>query len=190
MKSEDIALVDLDGTIADYDGALLREMEKMHGPEENPIDLVEWRDKNKVPDHIFARMELIKSDSEWWRTLPVISHGMDVVNLMMEMGFRIVVLTQGPRLNSSAWKGKLEWIHENLPEGTDTIITRDKGLVYGKVLFDDYPKYLQSWLRFRPRGLGIMNAHPTNANFLHPNVIRYSNNIEEIKKELKNQIER
>ena len=65
-------------------------------------------------------------------------------------------------------------------------ITQDKGLVYGKVLVDDYPVYVVRWLEWRPRGLVIMPANPSNVRFTHPNVIRYdSTNIDEVKAAIK-----
>lgn len=53
------------------------------------------------------------------------------------------------------------------------IVGRDKGGTYGRVLVDDYPKYVKDWLKHRPRGLVIMPAHSYNEGFTHPNVIRH-----------------
>jgi len=52
-------------------------------------------------------------------------------------------------------------------------LTEDKGLVYGKVLVDDWPPYIERWLTWRPRGLVIMPARRWNATFTHPQVLRY-----------------
>ena len=52
-------------------------------------------------------------------------------------------------------------------------MTEDKGLVYGKILVDDFPEYIERWLQWRPRGLVIMPAHEHNEQFKHPNIIRY-----------------
>ena len=52
-------------------------------------------------------------------------------------------------------------------------------MVYGRVLFDDWPPYFEKWLAVRPRGLVVCLAHPWNAAFAkggpkeHPNVVRY-----------------
>jgi hypothetical protein len=58
-----------------------------------------------------------------------------------------------------------------LPDAQVTI-TQDKGLVYGKVLFDDWPGYITRWLEWRPRGLVLMLDHSWNQGFQHDNVIR------------------
>jgi hypothetical protein len=60
----------------------------------------------------------------------------------------------------------------------DITITRDKGLVYGLVLVDDWPKYILRWLKWRPRGLVIMPASTSNEKFKHPQVIRYDGSRE------------
>lgn len=94
-----------------------------------------------------------------------------------------MILTQGPRKNPASWSGKKRWIDKNLGENVDITITRDKGLVYGKIFVDDYPGYLKRWLEWRPRGLAIMPVNKENKDFKHPNVISYDGtNLEEVKK--------
>ena len=79
--------------------------------------------------------------------------------------------------------GKKKWIDKNLGEDVDFTITRDKGLVYGKVLVDDYPQYIERWLKWRERGLVIMPANESNKYFNHQQVIRYDGtNLEEVSK--------
>ena len=55
-------------------------------------------------------------------------------------------------------------------------------MVYGKVLYDDYPEYMNQWIKNRPRGLGIMPSHSHNVDFQHPNVLKSNaENIEQVK---------
>ena len=56
---------------------------------------------------------------------------------------------------------KVRWVEKHLGD-IDCTITRDKGLVYGKILVDDYSGYIKDWLDFRPRGLVIMPANDYN----------------------------
>jgi hypothetical protein len=44
-----------------------------------------------------------------------------------------MILTQGPRKNPASWAGKKKCIDRHLGQDADITITRDKGLVYGKV---------------------------------------------------------
>jgi hypothetical protein len=129
-------------------------------------------------------MKLIKSRGEWWENLPKFQLGFDILEVLRDLGFYISVLTQGPRENAVAWSHKLSWCLKNIPD-LDVTITRNKGLVYGKVLVDDYPLYIEGWLKYRRRGLVIMPAHFWNKDFTHPQVIRYDgSNIDEVKRAL------
>ena len=63
----------------------------------------------------------------------------------------------------------------------DIRLTMNKGLVYGKLLFDYFPDYMTKWRRHRPRGLGIMPVNPYNVAYSQPNVVKYDGaNIEAI----------
>ena len=102
------------------------------------------------------------------------------------LGFKNNILTKGPKHCPNAWKEKVEWCHEELFKSTLTMrrlwqrekwsldihIVSDKAIVYGKMLVDDYPPYVEAWLKHRPRGLVFMPAHKYNEDFTHPNVIR------------------
>lgn len=183
MKPELISLFDLDGTLCDYDLGLRESMEKLAAPMEPPY-LGTPRDN--APDHLRARANLIRASEEWWANLPIFKLGFDIWDIAAEEGYRRMVLTQGPRMNPASWSGKKIWIDRNLGQDVDVTITRDKGLVYGKVLVDDWPEYILRWLAWRPRGLVIMPAHPHNTGFSHPQVIRYDGkNLEEVRTSMK-----
>lgn len=177
-RPDKIALFDLDGTLCDYEGALKTSMEQLQSPGEIYAGIP----RKNAPAYITARRKLICSNSEWWATLPKFKLGFDMWDLAEKLGFRRMILTQGPRLFPVAWIGKKLWIDRNLGQDTDITITRDKGLVYGKVLVDDWPEYIREWLKWRPRGLVIMPANNANIEYKHPQVIRYDgSNYEEVK---------
>lgn len=187
MKNKDtdtdaVALLDMDNTICDYDLAMQRDLDAMRAPNE-PEYKIGFHKRH--PDYIFARMEVIKSRGEWWENLPRFELGFDILYILKKLGFYISILTQGPKENAVAWSHKLLWCAKNVPE-LDVTITRRKGIVYGKVLVDDYPQYIEQWLEHRPRGLVIMPAHEWNKDFTHPHVIRYDGtNLEAVKVALK-----
>jgi FMN phosphatase YigB (HAD superfamily) len=183
---EKIILFDMDGTLCDYDSGLFNDLEKLRSPEEPifhpPI-------KDSFPEYVKARAELITSSGKWWANLPKFQLGFDIREMSKELGYREMILTQGPRRNPDAWSGKKSWIDKNLGQDVDITITRDKGLVYGKVLVDDFPGYIERWLQWRPRGLVIMPANEGNYNFVHPQVIRYDgSNKTQVKNAMKNLI--
>lgn len=82
-------------------------------------------------------------------------------------------------------------INKHFPNIPIDIVGENKEGTYGRVLVDDYPGYIDGWLRWRPRGLVIMPAHYYNADYNHENVIRYNReNIEQVRQALKAAFER
>jgi 5'(3')-deoxyribonucleotidase len=189
-RLDNIALFDLDGSLADYSGQMLRDMQRLAGPEEPPLTPENLWERDDLP-HLRARMTLIMAQPGWWSGLAPIEAGFRVLNAARDAGFRIHVLTKGPRAHPRAWAEKLEWVQEHIGPDADITTTMDKGLVYGRVLYDDYPAYLERWLQHRPRGLGIMPAAPGNAGFSHPNVLRWTGeNFDEVRAALAHALSR
>ncbi|MFH1248789.1 MAG: hypothetical protein V1660_01410 [archaeon] len=182
-ESEDIALFDMDGTLCDYEGGLIAELQKLKAPNE-PDFFPQIRED--MPDYIKERSDLIRSSEGWWANLPKLKSGFDILENAKNLDYKIMILTQGPRRNPHAWSGKKLWIDKNLGQDIDITITRDKGLVYGKILVDDCPEYISRWLEWRPRGLVIMPKNESNKSFIHHQVIRYNGeNLEEVITEMK-----
>ena len=177
---EPIALFDLDGTLCDHDKGLYQALESIKSPNEpsyrNLFD-------ESIPEYIKRRADIIRTPSSWWRNLEKFQLGWDVLEVAKSLDFNIMVLTQGPKKFPDSWKGKKEWVDKHLGSEIDITITRDKGTVYGKVLVDDFPGYVERWLSWRDRGLVIMPANEGNKNFSHPQVIRYDGlNLDVVKK--------
>jgi 5'-nucleotidase len=172
-----IGLFDLDGSLADHDASLLRDLRSVAGTDEPPIDDIWCLDK--IP-FMKARIDLIRSQPGWWFNLKPIVEGLMVFHAAEKIGFCNHILTKGPKTKPLAWKEKVEWCHKHLGEDHPVHITMDKGMVYGKFLYDDYPEYMLRWLKYRPRGLGIMPVRPNNKDFQHPNVLMYNGNLGEV----------
>lgn len=171
MKPDNIILFDLDGTLCDYDAALLRSLEELRAPEE---DIISTLPRKNTPKYLKARMDLIRSKAGWWAGLKKFKLGMDIWETAGSLECQRTILTQGPKKNPKSWMGKKMWVDANLGEDVDITITRNKGRVYGKILVDDYQDYIEEWLKWRPRGLVIMPAHDHNKYLKHPQVIRYT----------------
>jgi 5'-nucleotidase len=166
-----VALFDLDGTLVDLEKALNAELVKLVAPGELPF--IRTTLDEDGPEHIKNRRRLIFSQSGFWRNLPRFRLGWTVLEITKILGFESHILTHGPVKSPNAWSEKLEWCSRELP-GEPVTVTRDKSLVYGRVLVDDWPPYIIPWLKSRPRGLVIMPAHAYNEGFTHPRVIRYT----------------
>lgn len=163
QTSSKIALIDMDGTLADYDGQLEQDL---LGVAPNDRERV-TRERRATPG--------------WWEKLPLIQRGFDVTQTLHEMGFRIVILTKGPYRDTHAWSEKVCWCRDRLPKewNIQVTITEDKSLVYGQVLFDDWPVYGTGWLQQRPRGLLLVPAHRWNdleksyPESMHSRILRF-----------------
>ena len=188
------ALLDLDGSLADYDKIMRARMETLRAPEEPPH--VDRFVTLSEPPHIEARRKLIQAQPGFWRGLPRIDRGFQVVEVMRRIGFGLHVLTKGPRSTSIAWSEKLDWCIDNIPDAMVTV-TADKSAVYGRALLDDFPPYFTSWLLVRPRGLVVCVDQPWNADYRkggpleHPNVLRFDgSNLAELEARLRRAYER
>lgn len=167
-----IALVDLDGTLADYDGALEREMAKIASPGEP--EFKSFMDATR-PAWLEARRHLISSIPGFWRDLSPLPAGQDILGGLQAHGFHLHVLTKGPSTKPAAWMEKLEWCRRHVPDA-EVSITENKSLSYGRILVDDWPSYFTGWLKHRPRGVVVVPAQRWNegAEALAPsNIFRY-----------------
>lgn len=165
-----VALIDLDGTLADFDGAMFNALKNLASPGEDCSP--EIMDQLSETPHIKARRRLIKSIPGFWRNLPTLEDGFIVLDILREFNFALNILSKGPNSNPKAWAEKVEWAQRMVPDAAVTI-TEDKSLMYGKILFDDWPGYIEPWLKHRPRGLVIMMDQPWNQDFNHPSVFRW-----------------
>lgn len=173
-----VALVDMDGTVADFDGQMRNDLAKLKSPAEQPMGNEGEGTDDFDPPWLKERKRLIKGQPGWWENLPPYAPGLEVVDTLRNMGFTLMVLTKGPYKAAQAWSEKVTWCRKHIPDAAVTI-TEDKGLVYGKVLVDDWPAYGIRWLDWRPRGLLIVPAHRWNTldkypAHLHGNIIRYT----------------
>jgi hypothetical protein len=172
-----IALFDMDGTLCDFENAMLRDLQSLASPDDSPV-----RDFHNGEPHIEARMKMIKEQAGWWERLPPIFQNINVLLEAQRMGYEIHICTKGPRNTTTAWSEKKRWCDDWLKDVEHSVhITEDKGLIYGKMLMDDWPPYVERWLEWRPRGLVIMPTYGYNKDFKHPNVIHYDGtNLDEV----------
>jgi 5'(3')-deoxyribonucleotidase len=187
MKSpRKLALFDMDGTLADYHTKLKTDMENIAAPNED----VNYDYHGIMPNHIFKRKNLITSQPGWWLGLDCLQLGWDIYHMCVIIGYEIMILTKGPIDRHNSWAEKLQWCKKYVQDNNITVTT-DKSIMYGRVLVDDYPDYMLSWLKYRPRGVGIMPKSEMSKGFSHPQVIIYDGtNKDEVKNVLIKSFER
>lgn len=166
-----IFLCDMDCTVANYEKALIRDLNIIKSPFETEITVANLWELEKLP-HMKARMDLIKTQPDWWFNLEPIYENIEIVRYAQELGFEIHILSKGPRHKPIAWAEKVRWIDKNMPDIHYINLVTDKSCYYGRVLFDDYSDYMRDWLVWRPRGLGIMPPSLNNETFEHAQVVK------------------
>lgn len=177
-----IALFDMDGTLADYEGRMRRDLRRLSAPGEAEFALHDHR----APRYFAARLDLIKAQPGWWSGLPHLELGFEILNVARELDFHIEVLTNGPHNTPAAWMEKVQWAQKHIARSVKVTVTEDKRHSYGHVLVDDTPEYLVAWLNHHPRGWGIAPAQPGNEGFAHPRVIRYDGtNLDAVRKTMR-----
>ncbi len=164
------ALIDLDGTLANYDKAMAAALEAIRNPNEPEIT---GEDVHGKAIWLKNRKKLIRNAPNFWRDLERIPRGFGVLDALRDLKFELMVLSKGPATAANAWTEKVLWCQEHVPDAKVTVTGGDKGRVSGDVLFDDWPPYFLGWLAAHPQGLVIMLDHPHNEGFEHPNVFRY-----------------
>jgi 5'-nucleotidase len=184
--ADKIFLWDLDGSLADYVGRLVQNLESMRGPGD-PIITAEniWTCCDQFP-YIRARMDSIKAQNNWWFNLPEIANGMRVFRECQRIGFHNMVLSKAPKRCPEAYTEKCKWSLGHLDENIDVQVTSgSKGIVFGRGLYDDSIEFARDWLVHRPRGIVIMPDTPYNQGFTHPQVLRWTGeNWDEVVKAL------
>ena len=172
-----IALVDLGDTLCDCTPALREGLARLRGQGESAHE----EDLVPLPAHLESRRRKVMERAGFWRALPPRALGFEILALLQRSGFRVYVLTKGPRDAPHVWAEKVAWCRAHLP-GVPVIVTDDKAVVYGSVLVDDWLPYIQHWQRRWRTGRVIVPAQPWNAQVLaEPGYVRYDgSNGEEV----------
>lgn len=189
MIDDKTMLFDLDGSLVDYDTTMLEDIEKtlspieIHNLEENRVSLANLFYSYPPVEWIETRRHIISRQIGWWRSLKEKEDGFDILRMANSIGFDIHILTKASVNKPLSWMEKVEWCNEHIPYKHTKTITEDKGKVYGKVLFDDWPEYIHAWMEHRPRGLVIMPKRPVHGQkelAEHPNVILWDKSKESL----------
>jgi hypothetical protein len=180
MNPEKIALFDMDGTLCDFTGQIMRDLTLLRSPNEPEVTIASIFDP---PEWLDRRMTLIKNVRGWWKNLPRLEDGFRILDLAVQIGFTPQVLTKGPFRTSIAWEEKYIWCREQIDavghtkKPIDITITMDKAGTYGTMLVEDFPPYVDRWLTWRKRGLVILVDRPYNQGYEHPQVVRFDGSL-------------
>lgn len=186
MKEQKIALFDMDGTLFDYVSQLKKDLKEIQSTEEK--DIYEYSTlHDELPEYIYKRIDLIRKHNDWWFNLPKFQLGWDLWALTQELGFDHTILTKVPKSDPDAANQKIRCIRKHCGDKCGITIVdntkhKAKANIYGNVLIDDYPPFVESWLKYRPRGFAILPECNDNKGYSHENSLIYDGtNLDEIK---------
>jgi len=163
-----IVLVDMDGTIADFDQRALQLMKQRHG---KAFD-VEHSTLKSFPfaanfDASYKRpISSMLSEENFFRSFQPIDGAIQALKEMQaHESIEVFFCTAPIRANPFCASEKMEWIREHLGDDwvARIIITSDKSLVRGDILIDDAPQakgdslepvWEQVWFR-QPYNIGL-----------------------------------
>ncbi len=175
-----IALFDMDDTLCDYRGKLMKDLSyRLPSEELEEIDLFQSRLSKNIRNEI----KKIRCEKGWWKNLPMLEDGLALWKFIRELGFETHLATKGPYHDTNGWKEKFEWQKKYLPEAEGITITLDKSNIFGDLLVDDWPPYIKKWLEKNPQGLAIIPKRSYNLGVILKDRIKYynGNNFEELK---------
>ncbi len=159
---DNLALLDMDGVVADWHGALQRDLKDVLG-----------KDLKRLSPRARQRVEwLIRGQDGWYLNLKPIPLGLYIEKTLRDIGFTVMIATKATTKTPTAWSEKVKWCTRHLPNVELMTVTGDKTKIYGKILVDDMQKFAEPWLRHRPRGIVIMPDQPWNKGYRHPRVYR------------------
>ena len=161
MNPDNIALLDMDGTVCRWHEQLDHDLNEVLGPA-----------RKTLPPETLTQIEwLIRRQPGWYLNLEPIPLGIKIAEMLRDIGFTVMVATKATPKATNAWSEKAAWCLKYMPYAKVTV-SEDKTLMYGKILVDDYQKFADPWLTRRPRGYVILPDQPWNQGYEHPRVKR------------------
>lgn len=136
-------LVDIDGTIADFNGEFDRRYKKLYPdeifiPSENRKT---FHIESSYPKELADKIVDIFHEPGYFRSLQPIEGAIDALHMLDGKGYKIFLCT-APLTNAhGSMQEKVDWVKEHLGKRwiKKMIITDDKTLVRGSILIDDKP---------------------------------------------------
>lgn len=142
MTKRDIVLIDLDGVLADFDGATQKFLEQHH-PEIPIAERKNFYYRYDYPDpaHV-AIIDTLHASRHFFRDLPLIEGALEGWQHVIELGYEPRVCSSPLHSNEWCKDEKLDWIERHLGEKAvqTAIITSTKELAEGIALIDDRPE--------------------------------------------------
>lgn len=169
-------LFDCDGVINNFQEHLLEILNKRHKTSYTINDIVHY---DWLPD-TFDDCWVYIEEKSFWDTIIINREAIDTIEQLVREGHTIYLATAShftPILGYKITK-MLSYFDTNLVGERNVIVGKDKSMIMGDLLVDDYPRNLEKF-----KGKTICYAQPWN---LHYTRTKRTNNWQEIKELIKN----
>jgi 5'-nucleotidase len=141
VNQDNIVLVDMDGVLADFDGAVIDRL---------PLEIARVARTNfyisqDYPDHT-THVHAITSHPEFFRSLPVIDGALEGWQRLIDLGYDPRICSAPLTANEQSVAGKLAWLQDHfVPKFGKQVVERaiidkQKYKYDGLVLIDDRPE--------------------------------------------------
>lgn len=141
MTKKPIVLIDMDGVLADFDGATIAHLQS---PGVNiptrPRKNFYYRDDYDDRDHINT-INTLHTSQYFFRNLPLVEGALEGWRRVEELGYQPRICSSPLHSNEWCVEEKLAWIEQHFGEAVmrDAIIDSNKELYDGIALIDDRP---------------------------------------------------
>ena len=138
-----LLLLDQDGVLADFDGALDEVLRDL-GHDPTLLERTAWDYAKDVERHF--GIDAVRALDDAWRApgffkrLDVIDGAIEAVEELLALGFDVAVCTAPSSENPTCASDKLWWVDHHFPSlAGNVVLATDKTLVHGDLLIDDRP---------------------------------------------------
>lgn len=165
--------VDIDDTLADFNGKLRRIYNKRYLPHRIDRNHFNLCDIDECFDELTAhRLKDIFNEKGFFSDLKLLPGAFEVVNALIQRNHSIYLVTAPPRranlggakaVNPGAATEKISWIMQKFPKlAQNTVITSHKYLIKADMLIDDNVNNIRGWCQAHPQGIGYLIDQPWN----------------------------
>jgi 5'-nucleotidase len=158
-----IILLDQDGVLADFEGALSTAWKKHCPPEAfvSPEERKSFHYYEDYPEKYWPQIRSLYLRPGFYRNLPTIAGAQEAIAEMQRHGHTVKICTSPLSQYENCILEKYQWVEENLGQKMieHIIVTRDKTLVAGDILIDDNPEVKGL---MHPRWCHILYDQPYN----------------------------
>jgi 5'-nucleotidase len=169
-------LVDMDGVLADFEGAFL-DIYRRNYPDKPFIPLAERNSfylRDQYAPELRSFIEGIYNSPGFYLDLPLIKGSAEGLQEMISTGHDVWICTAPSSSNPTCIQDKFDWLNRHF--GSDLtkklIVTGDKTIVRGDILIDDRPEVTGAQ---EPSWQHILYSQPYNANITSKRRLTWDN---------------